>query len=201
MWSCSINSQTDWHIRTRARTHAYTHTSTLLIQGKSAQAAPRKQEERHMYPPLCLLSVLLPIPGLSLTRPHPKLTREHNWKKKDRILWKLSLIFMQVVCSHSIQHHVEAAALYELLKLVMLCGWCCCHSCFCWTASCWDWSEVDRRFTRGDTQFAGMIKPVISKKNLWSRVQQKPLSYTWTEDCKPASPRNHIGETLDSSCS
>ena len=83
---------------------------------------------------------------------------------------------MQVVCSHSIQHHVEAAALYELLKLVMLCGWCCCHSCFCWTASCWDWSEVDRRFIRGDTQFAGMIKPVISKKNLWSRVQQKHLN-------------------------
>lgn len=82
---------------------------------------------------------------------------------------------MQVVCSHSIQHHVEAAAVYELLKLVMLCGWCCCHSCFCWTASCWDWSEVDRRFTRGDTQFAGMIKPVISKENLWSRIQQKVL--------------------------
>lgn len=50
---------------------------------------------------------------------------------------------------------------YALLKLVMLCGWCCCHICCCCTASCWDWSDVDRRFTRGDTQFAGMIKPTI----------------------------------------
>lgn len=54
---------------------------------------------------------------------------------------------------------------YALLKLAMLCGWRCCQSCFCWTASCWDWSEVDRRFTSGDTQFAGMIKPAIRNKN------------------------------------
>lgn len=108
---------------------------------------------------------------------------------------------MQVVCSHSIQHRVEAAALYELLKLVMLCGWCCCHSCFCWTASCWDWSEVDRRFTRGDTQFAGMIKPVISKESLWGRVQQEALYSARAQRTGTSLPRNQTGASTGLNCS
>lgn len=84
-------------------------------------------------------------------------------KKKIFSLWKLSLIFMQMICFNSISDTaiLKPVCPYVLLKLAMLCGWRCCQSCFCWTASCWDWSEVERRLTSGDTQFAGMIKPTI----------------------------------------
>lgn len=121
-----------------------------------------KAKERHMYPHRhCWFSVLLSIPGLSLLP--KKLTRESTTEKKIIILWKLSLIFMQMICFNSISDTSMSKPVcsYALLKLAMLWGWRCCQSCFCWTASCWDWSEVDRRFTSGDTQFAGMIKPTI----------------------------------------
>lgn len=73
---------------------------------------------------------------------------------------------MQMICFNSISDTsmLKPVCSYVLLKLAMLWGWRCCQSCFCWTASCWDWSEVERRFIRGDTQFAGMIKPARRKQ-------------------------------------
>lgn len=133
----------------------------------------------------CWFSVLLSIPGLSLFP--RKLTRESTTEKKNIILWKLSLIFMQMICFNSISDTsmLKPVCSYVLLKLAMLWGWRCCQSCFCWTASCWDWSEVERRFIRGDTQFAGMIKPARRKQFIKVASRRThTVFYSFTENSK-----------------
>ena len=168
------------------QTDTYTHiplcSPKVKAYGKYHGKSTRKDRctRRH-----CWFSVLLSIPGLSLFP--RKLTRESTTEKKIIILWKLSLIFMQMICFNSISDTsmLKPVCSYVLLKLAMLWGWRCCQSCFCWTASCWDWSEVERRFIRGDTQFAGMIKPARRKQFI--KVASRRIHtvvYSFTENPK-----------------
>lgn len=129
------------------------------VRRESADRVSGGKEEKSVKTSQCPGLQLSPIQSDSsdLIKGNPRVTSIINTSlikeslEHDREFLQVVKVAGRYTCH--LQLEWLQASNYVLLTWLMLCGCSCCHICCCCRASCCDWSDVDRMFTNGETQF------------------------------------------------